>query len=114
MLNAGQICTTIDYVFLPPGSETEFINHCKRLFAKRYPDINGPDYTSIIDQKSFARLQGALDDARGKGATLINLAEGQQPDATRRKFPPHLVLNPTDDMLLMQHEVFGPILPIHT
>ena len=112
MLNAGQICTNVDYVFLPKGTEAEFATHCKKLFAKRYPDINGPDYTSIIDDKSFARLQGALDDAREKGATLINLAEGQQPDATRRKFPPHIVLNPTEDMQLMQREIFGPILPI--
>jgi coniferyl-aldehyde dehydrogenase len=111
-LNAGQICTNVDYVFLPKGTEAEFAAHCKKLFAKRYPDINGPDYTSIIDDKSFARLQGALDDAREKGATLINLAEGQQPDASRRKFPPHIVLNPSEDMLLMQREIFGPILPV--
>jgi coniferyl-aldehyde dehydrogenase len=111
-LNAGQICTNVDYAFLPRGTEAEFADHCKKLFAKRYPDINGPDYTSIIDDKSFARLQGALDDAREKGATLINLAEGQQPDGSRRKFPLHIVLNPTADMQLMQREIFGPILPV--
>ena len=112
MFNAGQVCLNVDYLFLPEGKVDEFVEHAKRLVAERYPDINGPDYTSIIDDKSFARLQGALDDAREKGATLINLAEGQQPDATKRKFPPHLVLNPTDDMQLMQREIFGPILPI--
>ena len=32
----------------------------------------------------------------------------------RRKFPPHLVLNPTEDMVIMQREIFGPILPIKT
>src|SRR5271170_7980688 len=114
MFNAGQICTNVDYVFLPKGAEPEFAAHCKRLFAERYPDINGPDYTSIIDDKSFARLQGALEDARAKGATLINLAEGQNPDASLRKFPPHLVLDPTEDMQLMQREIFGPILPIRS
>jgi coniferyl-aldehyde dehydrogenase len=112
MFNAGQICTNVDYMFLPKGAETEFAEHCKRLFAERFPNINGPDYTSIIDDRAFSRLEGTLEDARAKGATLINLAEGQQPDATLRKFPPHLVLNPTEDMLLMQREIFGPILPI--
>lgn len=81
MLNAGQICTDVDYLFLPKGAEIEFSDHCRRLFARRFPDINGPDYTSIIDGRSFARLQGALEDARAKGATLVSLAEGQQPDA---------------------------------
>ena len=114
MLNAGQICLNVDYVFLPQGAEAEFVAQCKRLVAQRYPDLNGPDYTSIIDDRSFARLQGALDDARAKGATLVNLAEGQASDARLRKFPPHLVLNPTEDMQLMQREIFGPILPIRT
>ena len=48
--NAGQVCLAVDYVFLPRGAESEFVAHCKRLFAKRYPDVNGPDFTSIIDQ----------------------------------------------------------------
>ena len=110
--NAGQTCITVDHVYLPRGSEKEFADHCKRLFAKRYPDINGPDFTAIIDQRSFDRLKAALEDAKAKGATLINLAEGQTPDAAKRKFAPHLVLNPTAEMELMRREIFGPILPI--
>jgi coniferyl-aldehyde dehydrogenase len=113
-LNAGQTCLAVDYVFLPRGAEAEFVSHCKRLFAKRYPDVNGPDFTSIIDQRSYDRLSAALEDARAKGATLIDLAEEQKPDARMRKFAPHLVLNPTDDMELMRREIFGPILPIRT
>jgi coniferyl-aldehyde dehydrogenase len=114
MFNAGQICTCIDYMFLPEGAVAEFSAYCKRLFAERYPDINGPDYTSIIDERAFRRLHAVLDDARAKGATLIDLAEGQAPNAALRKFAPHLVLNPSDDMLAMRHEIFGPILPIRT
>jgi coniferyl-aldehyde dehydrogenase len=111
-LNAGQTCTAVDYVFLPRAKETEFVDACKRLIAKRYPDINGPDFTSIIDERAYDRLTAALEDARVKGATLVNLAEGQTPDASKRKFPPHIVLHPTPDMEVMQREIFGPILPI--
>ncbi|HMN76421.1 MAG TPA: coniferyl aldehyde dehydrogenase [Burkholderiaceae bacterium] len=114
MLNAGQICTNVDYAFVPAGKEAEFVAHCKRLVAERYPDLNGGDYTSIIDERSFTRLQAALDDARAKGATIVNLAVGQAPDAARRKFAPHIVLGATDDMQLMQREIFGPILPVRT
>ena len=77
MFNAGQICTNVDYMFLPKGSEDEFVRHCRRLFAERFPDINGQDYTSIIDERSFTRLQATLEDARTKGAVLVNLAEQQ-------------------------------------
>ncbi|MFA6310949.1 MAG: coniferyl aldehyde dehydrogenase [Sterolibacterium sp.] len=114
MFNAGQICTNIDYVFLPEGAEGEFTEHCKRLLAERYPDLNSPDYTAIIDARAYQRLEATLEDARLKGATLINLAGGQQPAPQARKFPPHLVLKPSEDMQLMQREIFGPILPIRT
>jgi len=112
--NAGQTCLAVDHVFLPKGKEAEFVAECRNLFARRHPDINGGDFTSIIDQRSFDRLTAALEDARGKGATLVNLAEGQTPDASRRKFAPHLVLNPTPDMEVMRREIFGPILPVRT
>jgi coniferyl-aldehyde dehydrogenase len=114
MFNAGQICTNIDYLFLPEGKVDEFVAHARQLIAQRFPDINAADYTSIIDARAYARLQGALDEARAGGATLINLAEGQQPDAQQRKLAPHLVLNPRNDMELMQREIFGPILPVLT
>ncbi|MEO7031343.1 MAG: coniferyl aldehyde dehydrogenase [Herbaspirillum sp.] len=114
MFNAGQICTNIDYVFLPDGSSQEFIEHCKRLFTQRFPDINGNDYTSIIDQRSYDRLRNTLEDARAKGGTVINLAPDQTPNVALRKFAPHVVLNPTPDMLVSQREIFGPILPIRT
>ena len=110
--NAGQTCLAVDHVFLPRGKETEFVSQCKRVFAKRYPDVNAPDFTSIIDQRAFNRLAAALEDARAKGATLVNLAEGQTPDAAKRKFAPHIVLNPTPDMDVMRREIFGPILPV--
>ena len=114
MLNAGQICTNVDYLFLPEGKEQEFAEHARRLVGERYPDLNGPDYTSIIDQRSFQRLTDTLEDARAKGATVINLAPGQRPDPAQRKFAPHLLLGVTDDMIVMQREIFGPLLPIKT
>jgi len=112
--NAGQTCLAVDYVFLPKGAEGEFVAECRSLFARRHPDVNGGDFTSIIDKRSFDRLTAALEDARAKGATLVNLAEGQTPDATKRKLAPHIVLNPTSDMEIMRREIFGPILPVLT
>ncbi len=114
MFNAGQICTNVDYVFLPESAVESFATHCQELFAKRYPDINGPDYTSIIDQRSYDRLLATLADAQAKGARLVNLAPQQEANASLRKFAPHLVLNPSADMLVMQREIFGPILPVLT
>ncbi len=114
LLNAGQICTTVDYLFLPEARVTAFVEQAKRLVAQRYPDLQSSDYTSIIDDTSYQRLWATLEDARAKGATVINLAEGGEGDGALRKFPPHIVLNASDDMLIMQREIFGPLLPIKT
>lgn len=112
--NAGQICTNIDYLFLPEGKEEAFTREAQRLLAQRYPDINGQDYTSIIDERSYKRLQATLDDAIAKGGRAVNLFPDQTPDVTQRKFPITVVFNVTDDMEIMQREIFGPLLPIKT
>lgn len=114
MFNAGQICVNVDYVFLPAGKEDEFVAACTRLLVRRYPDLNSSDYTSIIDARAFSRLQATIEDARTKGAKVVDLAEGQTPDSKLRKLAPHIVLEPTEDMVVMQREIFGPILPIKT
>lgn len=112
LFNAGQICTTVDYLFLPKGKTEEFVREAKRIVAKRYPKLSSPDLTSIIDQRSFDRLTAALDDAQARGATLVQLVPGPKWDASSRKIAPHLVLNAPEDSVLRQREIFGPILPI--
>ena len=110
--NAGQICTNVDYLFLPQGSEQQFTELALKLVAQRYPDINSNDYTAIIDQRAYQRLQATLDDAIAKGATAVNLMPGQIADPALRKFPLTLLFNVSDDMLVMQREIFGPLLPV--
>jgi len=110
--NAGQVCVNVDYLFVSEDRIDEFVEMSKAWVHKHCPDINSPDYTSIIDERSFDRLNEALADAALHGATVINLAKNQEPQAETRKFGPHLVLNTNDDMILLQREIFGPILPV--
>ena len=111
-MNAGQVCVNVDYLFLPRDKTDEFVAYARRLVAKRYPDLNGPDYTAIINQRAYDRLIAMLEDARRKGATVVNLAPDQKPDAARRKLAPHIILDVADDMTILQEEIFGPLLPI--
>jgi coniferyl-aldehyde dehydrogenase len=112
--NAGQICTNVDYVFLPKGCEDEFCREAALTVAKRYPNLNHADYTAIIDERSYQRLQATLDDALAKGARAVNLFPGQKAAPGRRKFPLTMLFNVSDDMLVMQREIFGPLLPVKT
>jgi len=114
LLNAGQICASVDYVFLPKTSIDEFIRIAQELVAQRYPNLNGEDYTSIPTERFYQRLENLLLDAKQKGARIIPLAPNQVCDRVSRRFPPVIVLDVRPDMLLMQEEIFGPILPVMT
>ena len=112
--NAGQICTNVDYVFVHENQKDEFIRLARAYAGKHCPDINHKDYTSVIDDKSFERLLGTLEDARSKGATIDNLNEGQQPNPELRKMPVHIVSDTTPEMIIRQRETFGPLLMLLT
>jgi coniferyl-aldehyde dehydrogenase len=111
-LNAGQICTTVDHAFVPEAKVREFVQHAREIVPQRYPRLDSPDFTSIIDRRSFDRLAGALQDARARGAEVVPLLAGEPFDIERKRIAPHLVVNPPPESELMQHEIFGPILPI--
>ena len=114
LLNAGQTCLAPDYLMIPEAKREQFVAAAKRIVPKRYPDTNSPSYTSVIDDKSYRRLRATLEDAEKKGAKVVPLVPGMTFNDEMRKFPPHLVLDATDDMVVLQDEIFGPILPIKT
>lgn len=111
-LNAGQICTTVDHVFLPEARIEAFVQAAQAVVPRLYGRLDSPDYTSIIDTRAFERLVAALDDARARGARLVPLLPGPAWDAATRKINPHLVLGAAADSALMTREIFGPILPV--
>jgi coniferyl-aldehyde dehydrogenase len=112
--NAGQICTNVDYVFVHESQRDDFVAKAKAYVAKHCPDINHIDYTAIIDDRSVKRLQDTVEDARSKGATVINLNGEQEVNVEKRKFPLHLLMDTTEDMTIRNRETFGPLLMVLT
>ncbi len=115
MLNAGQICLAPDYMLVPMGREQAVVDGLKAAASAMYPTlIANPDYTAIINDRHHARLNDWLADARAKGATVetVNPAGEDFAASNSRKMPLHIVRGATDDMTIMQEEIFGPILPI--
>ena len=116
-LNAGQICLAPDYVYVHETEKDNFVEACKDQVNNFYSDLKyNPDYTSVINQKHYDRLNGLLSDAKDHGAELveINPADEDFTQQESHKIPPTLVLNPTDEMQIMKEEIFGPLLPIKT
>ncbi len=117
MMNAGQICLAPDYLLVAKDQEGEMIESVKSGVAEMYPTLlANDDYTSVVNGRNFERLQGYLKDAQDKGAELIEVNPGGEDfkSSNGNKMPLTIVRNVTDDMKVMQEEIFGPILPVMT
>jgi coniferyl-aldehyde dehydrogenase len=116
LANAGQTCIAPDYVMVQEDETKAFVAAYGRAVEALYPE--GPasdDYTSIINDRHFDRLRRLIDDARAKGASIVDV--GLRPETALGRphtLAPALVLGATDDMAIMQEEIFGPVLPVLT
>ena len=114
-MNAGQICLAPDYVVVHKDQKDDFIKETKDAVSEYFPNIkDNDDYTSIINQKHYDRLKALLDDANEKGANIDEINPSNE-DFSQQEFfkiPPTIVTNTSDDMKIMQEEIFGPLLPI--
>jgi coniferyl-aldehyde dehydrogenase len=116
-MNAGQICLAPDYVMAPADQVATFVKEATAAVTTMFPTIkDNPDYTAVIAERHYERIKSYVDDARAKGAEIIeiNPADEDFSQQEHRKIPPTLILNPTDDMKVMQEEIFGPVLPVMT
>ncbi len=114
-LNAGQICLSPDYVFVPAGKEQAFADAIANAIAQMFPRLlANQDYCSLISRRHHDRLRDMLEDAKIRGATIIEVNPGREDFSGQANFkmPPTLILNATRDMRVLQEELFGPVLPI--
>lgn len=114
LLNAGQTCIAPDYALVPDAEVQNFADRLQGHMQHMYgTDPDNADYTSIISDRHYARLERLLADAAAKGARLMQAAKPGDPAwKSKRKFPPTLVLGATPEMTIMQEEIFGPLLPV--
>ena len=108
LLNSGQTCIAPDYVLVPGASLRPFVEALRKAVKQYYPDAR---YTSIINEKHYLRLRGYLQEAAARGVETIAL--GSSPDG-KRSIAPTILINPPEDLKVMQEEIFGPILPLKT
>ena|SRR5210317_63032 len=114
-LNAGQICLAPDYVIVHKDKKEEFISEVENAVKDFYPSIkDNDDYSSIINERHFNRINSLIQDAKEKGAH-INEINPSNEDFSQQQFykiPPTIVTDTSDDMKIMNEEIFGPVLPV--
>ena len=116
-LNAGQICLAPDYVFIPKDKKEDFISQSKKVVTEMYPSLKeNPDYTSVINQRHYDRLQGYIEEAKEKGFEVIEINPSNEDfnQQAHYKIPPTLIVDPDDSLSVMKEEIFGPILSVKT
>ena len=112
-VNSGQICVSPDYVFVPKEREVEFVE----TFLNRYREYhlnsdNDNTQTHIVSDRQYSRLMRFLDDVKEKGGTVQAVKEIETDQGCL--LYPHLVTDLTEDMAILDEEIFGSILPIMT
>lgn len=118
LLNAGQTCVAPDYLIMPQAMIVDAIAHLKTTAQTYFPALdNNDDLTSIVSDRHFERLQKLVADARSHGAT-VHRSQPENGDhdfdalANQRRMPLTILTDVTDEMDVMQEEIFGPLLPI--
>ncbi|MEP0262289.1 aldehyde dehydrogenase [Dokdonia sp.] len=105
-LNAGQTCIAPDYILIHSDIKDQFLTALKEELGKAYGEnmATSPDLARIINAKNFDRLVAMLE-----GEVVVI---GGQVDRDQLYISPTIVDNPSLDSLVMQDEIFGPILPV--
>ncbi|TRW18322.1 coniferyl aldehyde dehydrogenase [Glacieibacterium frigidum] len=115
MMNAGQICLAPDYLLVPREDEGKIVDGLQKAVAGMYPTLlANDDYTSVLGARHRERLEAHVADATAKGAkvTVVNPAGEDFAKQNTNKMPLHILQNVTDEMTVMQEEIFGPLLPV--
>ena len=73
-MNAGQICLAPDYALVPEEKVEEFVQASVEATSEMYPEMkDNDDFTSIINQRHYDRIQSYLEDAKEKGADVVEI-----------------------------------------
>lgn len=112
--NGGQACICPDHVFIKAQQRDRLVEEFRaRVRQNLYADgsLSKQSIAQIINDQNFARIRGLLDDAVAKGARIV---VGGALEAADRTIPPTMLIDVTPDMLIMQEEIFGPVVPVVT
>jgi len=112
-INNGQVCVSPDYILVKDTIKDEFLVELKEQLINFYSEdvSQSKDYSRIVNQKHYNRLIQHLNDAKDKNATI---EIGGKYNQEENFLEPTVVSKLPDNASLLQHEIFGPILPIKT
>lgn len=112
-ISSGQACIAPDYVLVHEDDRERLLASMQVELQRMFPTLrHNPDYTAIATPGQYQRLQTYLLDAQARGVRSIEVNPAQEELSSVRKIAPTLLVDPPEQALVMQEEIFGPLLPI--
>ncbi|KAM7511095.1 hypothetical protein LguiB_009970 [Lonicera macranthoides] len=110
--NNGQACVSPDYIITTKDYAPKLVDSLKTELTKFYGEdpLYSEDLSRIVNSNHYARLTNMLDDEKVSG----KIVHGGQRDKAEVKIAPTILLDVPEDSLIMNEEIFGPLLPIIT
>jgi len=107
-LNCGQTCVAPDYILCEKSVKDDLVKELISQVKIQYGDspLTNELYGKIINEKHFDRLNGLINKDK--------VVCGGNVDNSTLKIEPTIMENVTFEDMVMQEEIFGPILPIVT
>src|SRR5699024_7945061 len=107
-INAGQTCVAPDYVIIDASIKQQFIKAIQSTIQEFYTKNakNSEDFGRIVNEKHANRLNSLINNTNGE------IVYGGETNVTDHYIEPTIVDNVKFDDVLMEDEIFGPILPI--
>ncbi|XP_047978810.1 aldehyde dehydrogenase-like [Salvia hispanica] len=110
--NSGQACIAPDYIITTKDFVPQLVNalsaQLDKFFGKE--SLRSKELSSIVNIHHFNRLSKLLDD----DDVSKKIVRGGERDQSNLKIVPTIISGVSTDSLLMDEEIFGPILPIIT
>ncbi len=114
LTNAGQICISPDHIYVHESVKDSFtaklLTQIKARFGEDVRSLSNADYCHIINKRQALRLKSLLDDALVKGANIVFRAGEDE----KELIGPIILTDVSDDMKIVQDEIFGPLTYIRT
>lgn len=106
-MNAGQICVAPDFALVHESVKESFIETSKSVLSDFFRNdyITGENYTQIVNDEHFNRLNDLLDQSE--------VLFGGTTNSENRFIEPTLIEADWDSPI-MKEEIFGPLLPVLT
>lgn len=115
--NNGQTCICANRIYVHDSVKDSFTQQLTEKVEKLkigYGLADDTDLGPLINQQASEKVQKHLDDAIEKGAAIVTGGNKWSGDMEGYFYQPTVLSNISDDMLIMNEETFGPVMPIQT